>query len=256
MLDLGSLEENLYSSLLIQFTFICFFTPYLLYAGLISYFINLLVIVLTIHVYTKITRRPISRRVTNIGIWNNLYNIISYVGIVFNAFAISFSWKDQDLIPESIEDQLPGGRTVSDFVYDVQNILLIAKFVLSMVIPTLPVSIKKKLIREKLVKERQNKKNSKILWNLAKEKMDLQEKMGGKGRSSSILETEEERSLKYFFENHEELKDFEMTAKGDSRFSDAMRPHVTVKKMKESGRDQLWSDKRSDELANPSVGGN
>lgn len=245
MLDLGSLEENLYSSLLIQFTFICFFTPYLLYAGLISYVINLIVIVLTIQVYTNITRRPISRRLTNIGIWNNLYNVISYVGIVFNAFAISFSWKDLNLVSEDFEAQLPGGRTVSDFVYDVQNMLLIAKFVLSIAIPNLPNSIKMKLNREKLVKERQRKKNSKALYRLAKEKMKLEKKRGGKVKQSSMLEGEEERSLKYFFENDEELKDFQMVLGAVNNQTDdkeiEVKPRVHVRKMKESGR--ILSDK-------------
>ena len=84
MINLGSLEEDFYTSILIQYSFICFFSPFFFLAGTTSYIINVLVVVLTVLAYTKVTTRPISRKIQNIGIWNQLFNIVGYLGIVYN----------------------------------------------------------------------------------------------------------------------------------------------------------------------------
>lgn len=259
MLDLGSLEENLYSSLLIQFSFICFFTPYLLYAGLISFIINIIVIILTINLYTKVTRRTISRKVTNIGIWNNLYNIVSYLAVVFNAFAVSLSGEEQGLLTGRLTFLLPKDRTASEFVYDIQNLLLIAKFILNIVIPTLPSWIEKKLTREKLIRERERKKNSNVLSRLSRERVEKE--MRGKGRISGnnkstkfeediykekleahsiILEGDDTKNLKFYFENDQKVfgfEDVELKEKGlMAEKIKVPKPIVKVRKAKENRR--------------------
>lgn len=263
MLDLGKLEESFYSSLLIQFTFICFFTPYLLIAGLVSYVFNICIIVLVMALYTKITRRPISRRVGNIEIWNQLYNMISYLGIIFNAIVI-VTTGDQ-LGADVLERIVPGNRSSFRTVFDAQNALLVVKFLLSIMIPKLPQWIGEMQMRERLVRERERKKNSKILTRLSKEriKKEIDEKKKAFANAKKlkkdkikqnriqekikaqamVLEDDDTRSLKYFFENNKKMEVFEkMSFRVNSKTEEMMempRPRIEVKKVKKTNRKKL-----------------
>lgn len=206
--------------------------------------------------YTKVTRRPISRRVTNIGIWNDLYDVISYLGIIFNAVVISIS--GDRFGSENFEKFMPGGRKTSDVIYTIQSGLLIVKFILSILIPGLPESIDKKLTREKLIKERERKKNSEVMARLSREKIEAkraeflskvkdddenldfnntQQKLDAQ---ASILEDEETKNLKYYFENDLQLMDFEqMVYQIDSKFGGKEKipkPVVKVCKVKKNNR--------------------
>lgn len=199
MIDLGSIEEELQTSNLTQFAFNCFFTPYLIYAGTVSFIVNLFVIFLTVKIYTEVTRRPISRRTKDIGIWNDLYSIVGYLGVLYNAAV---------LVRKS--------RTVSDFfgydksserekdvlmAYNLITVLLIFKYILNRVIPTLPNWISARLTRERLIMERIKKRNDKILNRLGrKEDGEIDEK---------LFEDKESQSLRYFFDNNTRVEKFE-----------------------------------------------
>ena len=210
MLDLGSLEEEFHASLITQFTFICLFSPYLASAGLVSFFINLAVIGLTIKIYTEITRRPISRRVSSIGIWKSLYSIVGYVGILFNTLIIAKinkgvkAFTNLDNI-QNPEDSTGGTEraqdlTVTDveYIYLVMFGLLIFKFALSLLIPDLPKWIQKKIMREKLAQERAVKKYSRLVGKVFKKSED---------EGGILLSEEQERlSLRSFFENDREIE--------------------------------------------------
>lgn len=200
MLDLGSLENDFYSSILTQFTFVCFFSQFLISAGLVSYLINLVIIYMTIRAYTEITRRPISRRVANIGIWNSLFNVVGYLGIVYNAvITVKLNggfrnFLSQSLIETEIKDV--------EYVYRVQFGLLIFKFILSLIIPKLPSWIKARIDRERIIKDWVSKKLSLTLSRLSKELST--------GDGDSIFEDDESKNLKYFFSNEDEIKKFVM----------------------------------------------
>ena len=221
MLNLGSLEEEFHASLITQFTFICLFSPYLVSAGLVSFLINFIVIGLTMKIYTEITRRPISRRVTSIGIWKSLYSIVGYIGILFNtiiiaklndgvtAFTSLDHIKNEDGGKESTDRA--DGISVNDveWIYLIMFGLLIFKFTLSLLIPDLPDWIQKKVTREDLGQERAVKKYSRLVGKVLRK---------SEGDSSGVLlsEDKEELSLRSFFDNENKilnLKNYKMSEK-------------------------------------------
>lgn len=199
MIDLGSLENDLHISNLTQFAFNCFFTPYLIYSGTVSFIVNIFVVWLTVKIYTEVTRRPISRREKDIGIWNDLYSIVGYLGVLYNAAV---------LVRKS--------RTVSKFfgynesteqhkdvlmAYNMITALLAFKYILARVIPKLPGWISARLTREKLIVERIRKRNDMILNRLGrKENGEIDEK---------LFEDKESQSLRFFFDNNTKIEKFE-----------------------------------------------
>lgn len=202
-LDIGSLEEKMYTALITQFTFICFFSPYLIIAGLVSYVINLIVIILTITIYTEITRRPIPRRTKDIGIWNSLYNFVGYIGIIYNALIIIRNTEGVKVVQRS-DSELSDSQN-STFIYNVQSFLLLLKFLLSIIIPPLPAWIYNRMTNEKITNDKIKKNNAKMLVHIGKE-------LGGVDKDGkldkSLFESGETKSLKYYFKNKEKVHKF------------------------------------------------
>ena len=194
MLDVQELEEEFHASLVIQFTFICFFSPFLASAGLISFLINLAVIVFTIKIYTQVSRRPIPRRVSDLGIWKDFYKVIGFLGVLFNSILIA---KHNDGIRAITEFRFrnqprSGSVTTSDIeiIYRIQFILIIAKIFLDLLIPGLPDWIVKKRVAEARTKDRAFK-DAKIA---AAEKRTSKSKNNNKKK-------ENVNPMEYFYEN-------------------------------------------------------
>ena len=206
MIDLGSLEEQFHASLVTQFSFICFFSPFFVLAGLVSFLINLVVISLTVKIYTDITRRPISRRVSDIGIWKGIYGIIGYVGVIFNTLMVAklnngikafTSWdhlKNDGLAESTARRDVSAVDT--EIIYIVMFGVFMTKIGLSMIIPKLPRWIERKISREKLSKQRDEEEYSTMVKKLLKRS----EKNG------RVLLNRQKKSLKFFFENQKEIK--------------------------------------------------
>ena len=212
-LDLGSLENNFNESLLTQFTFIVFFSPFLIFAGAIGYVINLFVIVLTVRIYVKMSRRPISRQVKDNGIWNQLFNIVAYLAIIYNAVILSKlndginSVRNQELIGSSLPEDTQrrnSDHQDTEIIYGIQFGLLVVKVLAGMIVPALPATIKSRAMREKLTQERLRKKYSKILNRIGKEKGDVK----GGGFDKGVFQDREGKALKHFFKNKGKVQKF------------------------------------------------
>ena len=231
MLDLETLEESFHTSLLTQFTFVCFFSAFLPSAGLVSFLINLVVIVLTMRIYTKTTRRGIPRRLTDIGIWKQLYTTVGYLAVIFNAIIVvklnngievfrNFSLRNQDDFSNSTR-RVNDSRIQTEIIYLIMMSLIVAKFLLGLLIPKLPEWIEKRINREKLAKERALTEFSKVLKSVKsglkrKGSQEVGEvKVGRAGQAGNEIEGEEARSLKFFFENENSVADIEMYLRAD-----------------------------------------
>lgn len=202
MIDLDLSEADLYSSLLIQFTFICFFSQFLVVSGFLSYLINLLIVVLTVKIFTKVSRRSISRNDSNIEIWNRFFDTISYLGIVFNAiFAVKFTNGLTSFTGQTLEesDQILD----TELIYRVQFFVLVLKFVVSFLIPALPAWIEQRISREKLMVVRNRKKLTNNLSKFKKKFDNFEE----------LFEDQDTADLKYFFKNEDKICEFLPTKK-------------------------------------------
>lgn len=209
MIDLASLEVGFYSSLLSQFTFICFFSQFLVGAGLVSYLINLLIIYLTIRIYTRVSRRPISRKVSSIGIWNKLFDIVSYIGIVYNTIVTVRYTTNLEAFVDLIDKEQSEIETAifqTELIYRVQFALLIFKFLYSIIVPALPDWIKTRVSRENLVKNRNSKDLSTALSRFKKVFNKKYEEM---------FEDQDSADLKDFFKNEADIKEFVLPKEKD-----------------------------------------
>lgn len=205
MIDLGALEEGFYSSLLSQFTFICFFSQFLIGAGLVSYLINLFIIYLILKIYSKVSRRPISRKVSNIGVWNDLFDIVSYLGIVYNTIIAVKYTKGLSSITGDEKTKVSDVVSETEYIYRVQFGLLVFKFLFSILVPTLPEWIKLRISREKLTKNRNSKNLSRALSRFKKLFANYED----------MFEDEDSADLKYFFKNEERIEKFKTFYKKD-----------------------------------------
>ena len=236
MIDLGQLEETFHSSLIIQFSFICFFTPFLLSAGLLSYLINIIVILLTVRLYTSISQRPISRRTTNMGIWVTLYNLIGYLGLLYNTIMVvklndgitAFrreNWFKP--VERTLTTRVNESRYDAEFIFRFFFGLAIFKISLQFVIGLLPERIRKRKVAEQLIKDRANKETSMMLKRASEQqKKEIIGKGGAeedkKATKSDLYLEKDKLAMRYFFKNKNDIMgiDTSLKSKGVKMFSD------------------------------------
>lgn len=156
--SLSSQERQFNTFVLIQFTWICLFSPIVFTTPLLSYFLNYLAIYVTITMYSDLSQRPITRTETSMKVWNDMYKIIGYAGIIYNAVYLI---KIYDLKPLrkiyetlNVKETFEAGVNNYDewkiyMIFWFQNILLIFKFIISLGIKTKTPWLKKRMRREK-----------------------------------------------------------------------------------------------------------
>lgn len=170
-------------------------------SGLISWAINQFVIILTVLVFTGSTIRPISRRTKDIGIWNNIFNLVGYLGIVYNSIVLVRYSEGASLF---FNFGTKEGET--EAIYIVQGGILIFKFLLSISGQSLPRWIENSMVREKLEKQRSIELNSKILTRLYKEAARKSEALDENGKIDQMFfEGNEATDLKFFFKNDKKI---------------------------------------------------
>ena len=215
MIDLASLELDMNFNLLTQFTFVVFFSPYLTIAGMISYGINLFSIFLIILVYTRLTRRSISLRIKDMGIWNKLYSIISYSAILYNSMVIInltagldnvLTWRTEI---NSNQCDEKNARLLDDnkIILAIHFALILVKLLAEDVVNRLPAWISRKITKEKLTKEKVRQDTNETLRRIG---VENSQRVDGKF-DRDVFKDQESRSLENFFNNDypvEELHNF------------------------------------------------
>ena len=86
----GPIED--YVELTLQFGYVTMFTAVYPFAPLISFAFNTLQIWMDGHKLLKLHRRPLPLEVRNIGIWEDIFQILSKIGCVTNVASVSSSW--------------------------------------------------------------------------------------------------------------------------------------------------------------------
>ena len=80
-----------YIEMIIQYGFVTLFVSVFPLAPLLALINNILEIRLDAYKYTTQTRRPIARRVRDIGVWAEILQLMTYLAVITNAFVIAFS---------------------------------------------------------------------------------------------------------------------------------------------------------------------
>lgn len=166
--------NELYLSIISQFGYITLFAPFYPLSVLFISASNILVIFFTARAYSKFIKRPLSRQMGSIGIWNYVMKGISFVSTLYNCFLVLYpagglkkifgteNWKRDVII-----------------ILIVSHALIIMKFILERSIPELPdwvqTRIKKERNRE-FLKINQNKN-----YLFQKEQENLYDDSGNEG---------------------------------------------------------------------------
>ena len=172
--DISSLETSFYQFLLIQFSWVVFFTPIFFEAGLLCYFLNIPVIYMIVVLYSRIARRSISKPRKNTQIWNNMYRIISYMGIIYNT--IILLRKPEIIGVSKVIDLSPYTNNREELetfiIFLIENALIMSKVILAMVIYRGSNWMKKRIMNQDFEKQRNEIDKNNILGVLYEQKVE------------------------------------------------------------------------------------
>lgn len=181
--SLSSQETQFYTFVLIQYTWICLFSPIVFATPLVSFFMTYIAIYFTIIMYSRLSQRPISRTKTSMKIWNDFYKVIGYVGIIYNAYYLIVMF---DLKPlQNLYKRYYGLEELNRDTYELwelrvifwlENALLITKFVISLGIKMKSPWLKKRVTRENEMKKKVTSMMNGALVELVEDRMKVMKK--------------------------------------------------------------------------------
>lgn len=177
--------------------------------------------------YTKFAQRSIPKNVSSMKTWNYLYSLISYLGILFNTALLVWNEKLlnsnilknlHDLGISIIGENETEAQTLKReaeiflYVFILQNILLMLKFVLEISIPKVSNWIRVKIIKEQKAKLEAEKTKTNILNRIFNEKKSKKIRLEASGNSSNNNQEdiEEKRSLEQIVKEDGGMK-FDLT---------------------------------------------
>lgn len=133
MINLEGQEQKYYITLAIQYGYICMFSVVFPAASTISFLANLITIILTERLYSKVSRRSLSREMESIGVWNGIFEVVSFISAVVNASIVVFT-------SNGLKELGFGDDTVKNvlLVIFAEHCVLALKFILSKMIPNKP----------------------------------------------------------------------------------------------------------------------
>lgn len=167
-------------------------------------------IFITINYYCYITRRSLSRRISNIGIWNNIFNYISFAGVLYNSIVILVPGNG---LSELLDSQ--SRETTVIIIFLLEHLILALKYLLSEIIPLKPEWISLRLKNERrsrtLAEEGISHKYHRTKKLL---KENYKEKFGKElGEENLKDDFEEDNDVRHVFDNGYEIKDAYLRSK-------------------------------------------
>lgn len=171
MVDLKDREELFYQVLAIQYGWITLFLPFFPLGAFVAFISNIIILILTAKSYESIIRRSASKHMTNIGIWKTIFMALGYLGVMYNAATIIYPGGG---LAEFLRfDDEGTGSKERDVVTVLvaEHIILILKFLLSLII-----SVSPKWVHVKIQQERYKEKKF-----LKEEKKGLSKSMSRTG---------------------------------------------------------------------------
>lgn len=145
MVDFSDNVDLMYSALVIQFGYIVLFINFFPLAVLFAVLANLSIMFITAKTFATYIKRPVSRQMSTIGIWNQVLRGLSYVAVVYNCFAIIFvdigigkkaSSPNKGILVKYIVIILTGHG------------LIVLKYLMDKIIPEMPEWVEKRLKKE------------------------------------------------------------------------------------------------------------
>lgn len=137
--------------------------------GVWAFLINILVMFLILQSYGHFFKKSTGRRMTDISIWNELFSIVAFLGIIYNGCILCKTRKDIfETKPQIIVDMDDTQFTVLLVV--LEHLVFTMVYIWTKTIPEMPLWVKMKLRHEKLQtithEECREKKLSKLFKRL------------------------------------------------------------------------------------------
>ncbi len=139
-----------YYSMMIMFGYVVFFSASFPLAPLLVLASNLVELRLSAYKMCSFTQRPAARRASGIGIWITVLQVMSIIGVLTNVAIIGFKSKQ---ITNWFPSLSPASKVFVIFLFE--HILLGMHYLTSLLIPATPKSLKKRMVYEKHLLQRE-----------------------------------------------------------------------------------------------------
>lgn len=137
MVDTGKSVNKRYLFLAIQFGYIGMFMPVFPLAATFAFLANTVMIQLTAKSYSTIARRSLSMEMETIGVWNDIFFVMTFLSSVVNAMFVAFT-------STSMQIYFDSKITIIIVVLLAEHFIIMVKFALGKLIPDIPGSIRKR----------------------------------------------------------------------------------------------------------------
>ena len=198
MMDMDKSIETSFMNLAIQYGYLGMFMPLFPAAAFFGLISNVAITTLTARAYSNIAKRSLSREVESIGVWNDIFMIISFVSTVVNALIVAFTATKMESILGDITTRSRNSTLQSWFtanakayilvvVFLAEHSIIIFKYTLSKLIPDIPERIRVRKNHteyfEQMAQERINQKRQKgnikaVIKDMVKSKYKRKRFMG------------------------------------------------------------------------------
>ena len=91
MMDMDSTIDKSFMNLAIQYGYLGMFMPLFPAAAFFGFLSNVVIIILTAKSYSSIAKRSLSRQIETIGVWNDIFAMMSFVSTIVNALIVAFT---------------------------------------------------------------------------------------------------------------------------------------------------------------------
>lgn len=96
MIMIENNPDDLFFTLLIQFTYVSLYHGVLPLSSVFIFFSNLTVIFVTERMYSVITKRSLSQQISGLGIWRDVFETVGLLSIIGSAFITTYTTESLD----------------------------------------------------------------------------------------------------------------------------------------------------------------
>jgi len=153
MADFGDLVDKFYASLALQFGYIVFFGVYFPLGPFLLLIADIFIMGLTAFAYSDHIKRSKSIESNSIGVWNQIFNSVGYLGVIYNGVIPIFP--GNGLIPI-----FGSSDTVRDLILILtfEHVLVLFKALIGMIVNDMPLWVINRIKKERYLEERHQEK--------------------------------------------------------------------------------------------------
>lgn len=132
MLDINVSIDKFYLTMLIQFSYVSLYHGILPLSSLFLFVSNLAVIFITERMYSYITKRSLSKQMSDIGTWNDVFEAVGLLCIIGSALITTYT-------TNSLDRYFDGNKEIALLVIiAAEHVVLGLRYLMSKIVSTVP----------------------------------------------------------------------------------------------------------------------